>query len=342
MLMLDRVRRELEGLGAKVDSRLMPGAASGDTVLSVRVGGASAIFVIEAKARAPYPSEVVRLDHAKTRLSKVGVPMLVAQYISAGEGDALVARGWSWADGQGNFDLRSGTIRLRQRISRSGPAHPRKALPRGAGGLAVIRALIARPLYRGPRLTQAGLAKLLGITQARVAQVMARLREEQLIESADGASDAERARLLDAFLQHYEGPGGNEAYFYSLDSLREVAKRFDARRAGRWAISADVGPDLIAPHRAPTILVLYSGGFERVPQAAGLVAAEGRGDANVIVRAPRDTSAFGPDALPLMRRVDRTSIRLADPTQLIWDLRQLGGEDRLASADKVRKWLLDR
>jgi hypothetical protein len=103
--------------------------------------------------------------------------------------------------------------------------------------------------------------------------------------------------------------------------------------------SADVGPDLVAPFRAPTILVVYARGPVDL-DLSGLVAAGGRGDSNVVVRSPSDSSVFGSDDLTTISLIDETPVRLADPTQMIWDLGQLGGEDRMEAAEVLRKWLL--
>ncbi len=345
MLMSDVLTRHLQALGANVHIRAAPDVESQgpDALLHLDLDGASAVFVVEIKTRSPYPSEVPALDRARDRLAQFGTPLLRAPFISVGEGEALSAHGWSWADGQGNFDLRSGAIRLRQRLPRAGTPPPKRGLPRAGGGLTVVRALIAHPRYfTDPRLTQDRLASAAGITQARVAQVMAQLRETGLVESRFGSSDEDRARLLDAFLDQYAGPGGEEAYFYTLKPLKDVAKKLRKQSpAAAWpgAISADVGPDLIAPHRSPTVLIVYIRSTGTI-EPSGLVSAEGRGDANVIVRVPRDSSAFGPDALPFVRPIDAAKVRLADPAQMIWDLHQLGGEDRVEAADRLRQWVL--
>ena len=71
-----------------------------------------------------------------------------------------------------------------------------------------------------------------------------------------------------------------------------------------------------------------------------MVRAQGRSDANVIVRQPADTSVFPvPD---LVVDVDGVEVSLADPTQMIWDLHDLGGHDRLEAAGVMREWLLNR
>ncbi|MGH9195729.1 MAG: hypothetical protein ACRD1T_08325, partial [Acidimicrobiia bacterium] len=105
------------------------------------------------------------------------------------------------------------------------------------------------------------------------------------------------------------------------------------------AISADVGPDLISPYRVPTHLIAYvAKPFD--PGSLELVAAEGAADANVIIRWPKDDSVFGTKATTKTAQVADASMQLADPTQMIWDLHQLGGEDRIEAANRLREWLL--
>jgi hypothetical protein len=104
-------------------------------------------------------------------------------------------------------------------------------------------------------------------------------------------------------------------------------------------ISADVGPDLVVSWRRPTVVILYVSD-EISHGALGVVDAHGRHDANVIVRSPIDQSVFRNEGLWVRAR--EVDIPLADETQLIWDLQDLGGADRLEGAGLVREWLLNR
>jgi hypothetical protein len=74
--------------------------------------------------------------------------------------------------------------------------------------------------------------------------------------------------------------------------------------------------------------------------ALGLVEAQGRHDANVILRMPADRSVF--PVPPLAAGLRGAQIPLADPSQMIWDLQDLGGADRLEAAGRLRAWLLAR
>lgn len=78
--------------------------------------------------------------------------------------------------------------------------------------------------------------------------------------------------------------------------------------------------------RRPSLLIVYTrSGLDL--DTLGLVDAQGRDDANVIVRDPSDQSVYAaPDPSVELRGVD---VPLADPTQMLWDLQDLGGADRL-------------
>lgn len=76
------------------------------------------------------------------------------------------------------------------------------------------------------------------------------------------------------------------------------------------------------------------------PSDLGLTQAQGRHDANVIMRTPRDRSVFPVPALAA--QVHGRDVPLADPLQQIWDLQDLGGADRIEAAGRLRQWLLER
>ena len=73
--------------------------------------------------------------------------------------------------------------------------------------------------------------------------------------------------------------------------------------------------------------------------STGLVPAEGRADATLIIRATNDRTLLTP-CEPCPRAVAGTL--LADPTQQIWDLHHLGGEDRREGANRLRDAMLAR
>ncbi|MBO0823587.1 MAG: hypothetical protein J2P27_06970 [Actinobacteria bacterium] len=298
-------------------------------------------FAAEARSRPPYPGELRGIDRKRSTLEPHGIPLLVVPFVSEPAGTALTGAGWSWGDEHGNFDLRAPGLVLRQRRTNSPPPRRRRTLPRGSGSYAVIRTLIGLNLDDGT-VGATGLASHAKVSQPRASQVLRQLHGLGLIDRADrGRWRPRREELLDRFLAEYDGPGGSEQYFYSLDPLAEVAVRMARTPADEHelAVSADLGPDLIRPWRSPSHLIVYTDG---ALDAADLdsVEATGKADANVIVRMPADQSVF--PSQRLTGEFNGASIGLADPAQMIWDLHDLGGADRAEAAERLRQWLLHR
>jgi hypothetical protein len=313
-----------------------------DAILEVAVGDRSARFAVRAKSRAPYPHEVQRLEGSWRGLDLHGHPLMIAPFIYESLGSLLTREGWSWADAQGNFDLRAPGLVARQRRAATPSAPKRRSLPRGSGSYAVMRALAGFSGGEDEEPGATALAAQAGISQPRASQVLHRLHDLELVDiSGRGRWKPHREALVDRFLAEYPGPGGSEQYYYTLDSPVEVAVRAGlVSTQGRpMAVSADVGPDLIVPWRRPSLVILYAR-HPIDPSDLGLIGAQGRHDANVIIRMPEDRSVFPVPAL--VGQVQGNEVPLADPLQQIWDLQDLGGADRIEAAGKLREWLLER
>jgi hypothetical protein len=312
-----------------------------DAILEIETDDRSARFAVQAKARAPYPHELERLKQSWHGLAARGHPLIVAPFISEHLGSTLTRDGWSWADAQGNFDLRAPGLLLRQRRSFSPPVPKRKALPRGSGSFAVVRALVG---FNGGEDEEPGataLAAQAGVSQPRASQILHQLHQLELVDrSGRGRWQPRREALLDRFLAEYPGPGGSEQYYYSLDSPLEVAVRAGqvTTQSHPVVASADVGPDLLLAWRRPSLVILYAK-HAIDPSGLGLTQAQGRHDANVIIRTPQDRSVFPAPALTA--QVQGRDVPLADPLQQIWDLQDLAGADRTEAAGRLRQWLLE-
>jgi hypothetical protein len=319
------------------------GADTGvDAILDVAADGRSTRFTAQVKRRAPYPHELERLERSRQKLAGRGRPLMLAPFISEPLGAILTRVGWSWADEQGNFDLRAPGLLLRQRRTAKAPVPRRRSLPRGSGSFAVIRALVAFGDDKAEEPGATALAAQAGISQPRVSQILGQLHDLKLVEKTrHGRWTPRREALLDRFLAEYPGPGGSEEYCYSVDSPVEVALHAGQVSTPHSPIvaSADVGPDLIVAWRKPSLVILYS---RRVihPSSLGLIDAQGRHDANVIIRMPDDQSVF--PVPTLAAQVQGGDVPLADPLQQIWDLQDLGGADRIEAAGRLRQWLLAR
>lgn len=331
----------LRDAGVDVQTRREPRLDEGDrpdAVIDVSVGDVTERFVIETKARAPYPNEVSHLVAQVRAFATAGRPMLIAPYVSEPLGDYLIQSGVSWADARGNFDLRTSALVLRQRLSNSPPKPKRSALPQGSGSLAIVRCLINFTDDEAEEHTGTALAAQARVSQPRSSQVLHQLLDLDLVVRTEaGRWVPRREALLDRFLSDYRGPGGSEQFLYSLDPPIDVAARAAEVADVRIAVSADVGPDLISAWRRPTEVIIYTEA-ELNSSMIGAVDAAGRDDANVIVRIPADRSVF-PNP-QLVADYQGIEIPLADPIQQIWDLEQLGGADRLEAAGNLRSWLL--
>lgn len=208
----------------------------------------------------------------------------------------------------------------------------------GPGSASIVRLLVASE----EPLTQVAMAAAVGVSQPRASQVMKQLTELDAVRATPAGFVGRRARLLDLYLSRSR-PSTVEpdSYWYSTRPIVEQAGRIieaAAREQAQVAFSADLAPDLLAPWRHPTVVVVYTDTRLELVQA-GLVRAEGRGDASTIVRWTNDRTLLAP-APDWLRAVD--GIPLVDPVQQWWDLIDLGGDDRREAADRLRRAVLDR
>lgn len=206
----------------------------------------------------------------------------------------------------------------------------------GPGTAAIVRALVAsdRPI------TGVALARAAGVSQPRASQVLGRLAAHLDVTAEGYVGHA--AELLDLYLQRAKPTLVQpETYWYSTRSPAEQARRVMRAAVSantELAFSADLGPDLLVPWRHPTLTVVYVTAALEL-DGAGLVPAEGRADASLIVRWTSDRTLLVP-AASWPRQVETAP--LTDPVQQWWDLLDLGGEDRAEAADRLRAAILAR
>jgi hypothetical protein len=295
-------------------------------------GGVKRVFAVQCKRRAPYRSELEQLKQLG-QSTRHGEPLLIAPRIDPAIARELVDAGWSWADEHGNYYLQAKGLRL----SRTGqtrtlaPTTPR--LPGGAAGRRLIRWLISAFDETDP-ISVTALAEIAGVSQAAGSQIIKHLRMQGFVRSPRGLRQVDREGLLHEFVRQYPGAGGHVEHAYSLAPPNDVAQRAAQRYGAAVGISADVGPDMLAPWRVPTVLILYAREPIELEQLE-LVAAAGSSDANVIIHYPVDVSVFVDYNHP-----KRSFTSLADPTQMYIDLLRLGGGDRSEAAAKLETWIL--
>ena len=214
----------------------------------------------------------------------------------------------------------------------------RRARPWGPGTSAIVRALVAAIAP----VSQVELASLIGVSQPRISQVLTRLSDVGAVKSTTEGYVGQRGRLIDLYIaDHRPALVESDAPWYSLLPMREQVERACAharRTSTRVSVSADLASDLLAAWRHPTLTVVYTSEALDLTQV-DFVRAEGRVDATVLVRHTYDSTLLAAFE-PWPRGVD--DVPLADPVQQIWDLHDLGGEDRREAADRLRQSVLDR
>lgn len=338
-MLLDIVKA-LESTGAKIRVvRTSRPADRRDASLTVEIDGRVFEFAVDERRRSPYLTDVHKLAPSGHRRNSRGRPLLVTPFMSSTVGDALIEKGWSWADGAGNFDIKAPGLRLRQRVTLQHPKRRQRELPSGAGSTAILRWLLLRmPLHE--RIDPARLVAVGEVSQPRVSQLMRALADLGILAHEGRRYTLEAIEpLLDTFLRDYKGPGGSERLAYTLDP----PNRFAAKAAGvlggtlaqgAFAFSADVGPDLLSSWRSPTHTIVYVRQSVSIKDL-GLVDAKGRQDANVLIRMPTDESLF---STVVHHATGQTTIPLVDAPQMMWDLIDLGGEDRQEAVGRLREW----
>lgn len=191
----------------------------------------------------------------------------------------------------------------------------------GGGTASIVRVLIATDAP----MTGVAIAAAVGLTQPRASQVLSYLAEHEAVDATSLGFVGRADRLLDLYESRARPSlASPETFWFStrpqLDQARRVA-RHAAVEGARVGFSADLATDLLVPWRHPTLTVVYSD-TDLDLQSAGLVPAEGRSDASVIVRPTNDASLLSP-APGWPNEV--SGIPLVDPVQQWWDLLDLGG-----------------
>lgn len=322
------------GLRAELQEAGNGRVTRGTALLRLSADGIIQAFVVEQRRRAPYIGELKTLTTRQVGAGGDGMPMLVAPYVSAALGDALIEAGWSWADGNGNFDIRASGLRWRQRLT-SGPSRRVQAhLPQGNAGIAIVRWLLTNADIAAP-IRQCELAEIAGVSQPRVSQILSRLADlDYVIREGRQLRLRSPEPLLDQFVQERALLRGEVFYGSSAASLRDVA-RMALQTGNRVAVSADIGLERMASYRRATHVVFY--GAQR-PDWKELGAKESPPDvATLIWRVPEDSSILAATQNGTCRG---SNLRCVDAVQLMADLGELGGGDRLQAADVLRSWFL--
>jgi hypothetical protein len=190
--------------------------------------------------------------------------------------------------------------------------------------------LVRRLAVDAEAINQVALARDLQVSQPRISQILRLLANHDIdIEHLDDPE--QRRRLVDLYVRYHRPSAVSESLFYGLDPAYEQVRQVieAASRQDVWvAVSADLAPDLIAPWRTPTLTVIYAeASLDLEPSL--LVPAMARGEATLLIRHVSDDSLLAPWS------TSRPDIPIVHPVQQVWDLYDLGGEDRLEAADRL-------
>jgi hypothetical protein len=301
------------------------------------------------------PSDVADLVARHTEPGLLVVPAATAAV------QRVIERvGWSWlVNGPHSVRgvLRLGELEVSIGDEKSAPGPPLsgRAGPVPWGSLTVVRRLLQEQIA-----TQRALAAAAGLSQPRVSQTLTALTRDGLVSRRGGrwwVDDLDD--LLRWWLDRYPGPGGITTFWYGLAPLRDQAQQVidllstgaapDSDAAGPPAtavVSGDLAADLLAPWRTPTRAVVYARCGADLGDV-GLTPA-GPQEATLELILPRDPGVWplGPvgEALAGPRRVQTTGsaadhprghLPLADPVQVLWDVRRAPGPDSGEAADRL-------
>lgn len=290
---------------------------------------------VHSSRRALNPSDVAALAYRHRGPSLLIVPAATAAARRAAE-----RAGWSWlvADGRrvhGMLHLGPDPIEIGGDLA-TGSKRPGRAR---SGRLPWGSLTLVRRLLEQPAATQKVLAAWAHVSQPRVSQALADLAARSLVERTEaGWTVRDFDRLTRLWLDTYPGPGGISTYWYGLDPVRDqaqaaihlLAEQTRGRPEPVAVVSGDVAADLIAPWRNPVRAVVYARTGADLSEV-GLTPA-GLAEATLELIVPQD-----PGVWPLQQ--DDGPMPIADPVQVLWDVRRSPGTDSGEAATRLWKAL---
>ena len=285
------------------------------------------------------PSDISALSNRHS-----GPALLVIPSATSAARAAAEAASWSWlvTSGQstcGNLRIAGHWIAID--TGATTPVRPRGRPGRVPWGtFTLVRRLVERPYS-----SQQHLAALAGISQPRASQTLRALLDRQLVtRTATGWAPRQVDEIVQWWLDSYPGPGGISTYWYGLDQPLEQARTvvglLDIRlhvtspEQPVALVSGDVAADFIAPWRSPSRAVIYARSGLDLAEA-GLTPA-GADEATLELIVPQDPGLW-PASVPA-EQIQR-DLPLADPLQVLWDLRRAPGPDTDEAVARLRQML---
>lgn len=286
-------------------------------------------FDVIFRARPPRPSEV---KDPPTEAS-----LLVVSSLSPAVRDLLTRRGWSWVDEAGNAHVDFGTTRAQSEGSAT-PA-PAAAVPglraQGKTSFRLLRRLLEVP-HDAP-VRQVDLAKLSGLRQSQISRALSAMEADGLVEAGYRTTRlTSRQAALRHWLNGYPGPGGVATHWMGLSDVWVSTLSALKKLPDDTVVSSSVAVDLLAPWSRPTKAILYARQGADLA-AAGLIQVGSSEPAHVTVQVPLDPTVW--PTTPIEREFQGKQVRVADPLQVLWDLRWASGPDTEEAADRFGKWV---
>ncbi|MEW2381461.1 hypothetical protein AB0873_05120 [Micromonospora sp. NPDC047707] len=208
---------------------------------------------------------------------------------------------------------------------------PAKRGPVPWGTFTLLRRMVQRPYA-----TQQELAVLVGVSQPRVSQALRTLADQDVVQrTSSGWTLRNLDEAIRWWLENYPGPGGISTYWYGLapavEQARTVVEMVAAPDPHGVAVSGDVAADIIAPWRAPTRAILYASTGVNLADEGFIPA--GAEEATLEFTVPRDPGLWQPSGMA--ERFIPDGLPLADPIQILWDVRRSPGSDSEDAAQRV-------
>ena len=242
--------------------------------------------------------------------------------------DAAAVEGWNIVTDAGLYSVRVGrhTIASRPLVDDS-PTRVRSW----------TLFLLVRQLLAGPPAPIRAFAAMIDRPPPQMSLVFRTLTDSGVVERGDdGYGPTDWWWLLEWWLTYYPGPGLDITYWASPKDLTTQARDVVAKLGpDQAAVSGDVGADLLAPWREPTLAVVYAKqdvllgdiGFRLVGNAQkATMAVCVPDDPGVWLRHP-----WVVDGLPL-----------ADPAQIMCDVADGPEPDRSEAVDRLVEALTSR
>jgi hypothetical protein len=307
--------------------------------VELRHGRRRVRMVLCASARPLRPGAVVAMAGRQA-----GPGLLVLPAATAESRRAAERAGWSWLVLEPGRE--SGVLRLGNERVQLGRPDPDQDRPRGTPGrvpwgwLTLVRHLLGQP-----PATQRVLADWTHVSQPRVSQILTALAGRRLVRrTGAGWMVRDFDQLLREWLDRYPGHGGISTHWYGLDSPRQQAQaaihrlatdpgvRERCSTAPFAVLSGDLAADIIAPWRSPARAVVYARTGVDLAEAGLTPAGEEEATLELIVPAdpgvwPLASTQFAPSA--------DSSMPVADPLQVLWDVQRAPGPDSGEAAAKL-------